>query len=340
MTIIHKGIRRKTSDVTEDYGLAYYAQNVRFRRVGEMGRRGGIGKTDMAQQAGPVLLIGCGSYYEPYVIQVVGSTAISTPNPVTLWADPELVIPDGETVKSNCNPALPASGSVAPTWTYDGLSGNGYVTTITPTVSNAVAGADDCCLQVDWTVSGTFTLGDIAQNTDFILAAASVVWSDACNGTPYPSSALGYLMLSKSYASGTATYPVNEQFTTYLCVPEGAATQLSIDVYMGIMDDSFTGSVVWSSTLTGDCGGVDPDAPWQVNIIRVGGNATSFDVWAKKNVVPENDGDGVFVANVPIAANETSVTYAWTAPSDGSWKFLAIPRYLDQVGLAGQIGAQ
>jgi hypothetical protein len=136
MTIIHKGIRRKTSDVTEDYGLAYYAQNVRFRRVGEMGRRGGIGKTDMAQQAGPVLLIGCGSYYEPYVIQVVGSTAISTPDPLTLWADPILIPPDGDAgepeapIIQGITPS-PASGapyvvgqvSFLATIVYDGLSG-------------------------------------------------------------------------------------------------------------------------------------------------------------------------------------------------------------------------
>jgi hypothetical protein len=137
MTIIHKGIRRKTTDVIDDYGQAYYAQNLRFRRTGEMGRRGGIGKTDMAQQAGPVLLITCGSYYEPYIAQVIGDTVVTTLNPLAKWADPLLPPPDGEVG----NPVAPVINFITPNptsppatyvvgvvtftadVTYDGLSG-------------------------------------------------------------------------------------------------------------------------------------------------------------------------------------------------------------------------
>lgn len=136
MTIIHKGIRRRTTDITEDLGLAYYVQNARFRRAGELGRRAGIGKTDMAKQTGPVLLLGCGSYYEPYVVQVVGDSVISTLDPLPLWADPILVIPDGDRgtpeapIIQSISPS-PVSGTpyvvgqvaFIPVIIYDGLSG-------------------------------------------------------------------------------------------------------------------------------------------------------------------------------------------------------------------------
>ena len=36
MTIVYQGIRRKTTDVLNDYGQAHYLQNVRLKRVGEL----------------------------------------------------------------------------------------------------------------------------------------------------------------------------------------------------------------------------------------------------------------------------------------------------------------
>jgi hypothetical protein len=70
-----------------------------------------------------------------------------------------------------------------------------------------------------------------------------------------------------------------------------------------------------------------------------GSFATSFDVWAKEGAFPQNDGDGVFIANVTIDADETSVSYVPTIDDPDSYKYIAIPRYLDQVGLPGQIEA-
>lgn len=69
-----------------------------------------------------------------------------------------------------------------------------------------------------------------------------------------------------------------------------------------------------------------------------GSMATSFLVWAKYRAFPQNDGDGVFVAEVPIDASATSVTYDWEMPNSGTdWKFIAIPKYMDQVGIPGKL---
>ena len=66
--------------------------------------------------------------------------------------------------------------------------------------------------------------------------------------------------------------------------------------------------------------------------------ATSFLIWAKFRSFPTTDGDGVFVGDIPISPNETSVSYGWDAPNNQTnWKFIAAPKYQDQVGIFGQL---
>lgn len=68
--------------------------------------------------------------------------------------------------------------------------------------------------------------------------------------------------------------------------------------------------------------------------------ATSFLVWGAYRRVPQNDGDGVFVGEVEITAAETSVTYEWDTPNNSAnWKFIALPKYMDQVGIPGRLEA-
>lgn len=77
-------------------------------------------------------------------------------------------------------------------------------------------------------------------------------------------------------------------------------------------------------------------------VIERGNNsmATSFLVWGKFRAYPQNDGDGVFVGEVEISAAETSVTTAWDTPNgSANWKFIAIPKHMDQVGIAGRVEA-
>lgn len=89
MSIVHKGIRRHTTDLLDDYGEAYYAQNWRYSLTGEMGRRAGIGKTDMAKIDGPVKLIGVGGIFEPFIIQLTSTgSLISTKNARVVIGDP------------------------------------------------------------------------------------------------------------------------------------------------------------------------------------------------------------------------------------------------------------
>jgi hypothetical protein len=91
MTIIHKGIVRDVSDVDNDYGRAFYVQNVSFRRLGEIGRRPGFGKSTMAKLDGPVVLMAAGSFDEPYIIQITDTgTVVATRDPSAYWGSPTM----------------------------------------------------------------------------------------------------------------------------------------------------------------------------------------------------------------------------------------------------------
>ena len=136
MTILHKGMRRMTTDVLDDYGQAHYLQNVRLKRVGEVGRRAGLGKSTMAQLAGPVqFMIGAWSNV-PYIINGTSGSVTGEEDPLALWTAATMRIPDGlagepaapvidSIVYSPTSPQPYTAGTVTmtATVTYDGLSG-------------------------------------------------------------------------------------------------------------------------------------------------------------------------------------------------------------------------
>lgn len=70
-------------------------------------------------------------------------------------------------------------------------------------------------------------------------------------------------------------------------------------------------------------------ATYSIQITRGDDYTQSFDVWAKSKAYPTIDGDGVFVGNVPISTNATSVTTTWTPPAAGSWYFVIVSRRFD-----------
>lgn len=69
-----------------------------------------------------------------------------------------------------------------------------------------------------------------------------------------------------------------------------------------------------------------------------GSIVTSYDVWAKFGAYPECDGDGTYVGNYPIDADETAIYGEFEAANNSdNWRFIAIPKFMDQVGLPGRI---
>ncbi len=135
MTLLCKGIRRRTTDVLDDYGQAHYLQNVRMKRVGEVGRRAGLGKSTMAQLAGPVQFMIAGWSNEPFIVNGTGGSVTGNADPLAYWTAATMRIPGGQVGQ----PAAPVIASIDPiplngpypvgqvafvaTIVYDGLSG-------------------------------------------------------------------------------------------------------------------------------------------------------------------------------------------------------------------------
>lgn len=72
-----------------------------------------------------------------------------------------------------------------------------------------------------------------------------------------------------------------------------------------------------------------------IGLYRIPGSmATSFLVWGKFRAYPQCDGDGTFVGEIEIPADEDVVYYDWETPNGSSnWKFIAAQKYMDQVGI-------
>ena len=158
MTIVYQGIRRKTTDVLSDYGQAHYLQNVRLKRVGELARRAGLGKSTMAQQAGPVqFMIGAWSNV-PFIVNGTGGSVFGQEDPLAYWtaATMRRVIgvvgqPAPPVINSvSASPASPQAYTVntvvfTPAITYDGLSGAlsyNWVQTVGPAAPNPSSSLD------------------------------------------------------------------------------------------------------------------------------------------------------------------------------------------------------
>jgi hypothetical protein len=158
MTIVYQGIRRKTTDVLDDYGQCQYLQNVRLKRVGELARRAGLGKSTMAQQAGPVqFMIGAWSNV-PFIVNGTGGDVFGEEDPLAYWTAATMRKVIGEVGQ----PANPVINSVSasppspqgytagvvvftPNITYDGLSGAlsyNWVQTVGPAAPNPPFSAD------------------------------------------------------------------------------------------------------------------------------------------------------------------------------------------------------
>jgi hypothetical protein len=64
---------------------------------------------------------------------------------------------------------------------------------------------------------------------------------------------------------------------------------------------------------------------------------TSYDVWAKLNSYPTEEGDGIFVGNITIPPEDDTVAIALARPSAEDWYFAALSIYRRERGLFFQL---
>lgn len=62
-----------------------------------------------------------------------------------------------------------------------------------------------------------------------------------------------------------------------------------------------------------------------------------WNVYAKKNDYPTEDGDGTFIGYVTIEPYETDATLEWSSPSEGLWLFGATTVYNGEPGIFRRI---
>lgn len=193
MTIVYKGMRRMTTDVLADYGQAHYLQNVRLKRVGEMGRRAGLGKSNMAQLAGPVQFMIGGWSNVPFIINGTGGSITGTEDPLAHWTAATLRIPGGVG-------GGPQPWTIAPT-----VPGGGAVTL--PALAKAgtisfVASSNVCFFPGEGVtfylyIDGVFTYqtacmvnGSDSFPVPVLTSSVEVTMALGCNGGPSATTAL------------------------------------------------------------------------------------------------------------------------------------------------------
>lgn len=58
----------------------------------------------------------------------------------------------------------------------------------------------------------------------------------------------------------------------------------------------------------------------------------SFDIWGRIGIKPICAGDGTYIGNATVEADDATVIYQWTAPVDADWQVIAIPLRDDFTG--------
>lgn len=75
-----------------------------------------------------------------------------------------------------------------------------------------------------------------------------------------------------------------------------------------------------------------------ITLIRNGDQwVTSWDIYARQNGYPIEEGDGVFVTNLTIQPYEDSAATTWPTPNNGTWYFSAISKYQQLPGIFNRL---
>lgn len=73
--------------------------------------------------------------------------------------------------------------------------------------------------------------------------------------------------------------------------------------------------------------------PYTIAIVRESPWDDSYDIYARSNGTPIEEGDGVTVGSISILPWQSSVSLMWTPPGAGTWKFLIIPKRWNNTGV-------
>jgi len=350
------GVDRGTSDLDQRRGVSHYQENTRLRMHGELQRRRGFARSNLAKQPAAItMLASANPSGGHFVVLQVDDDLEGLGDPLALWGDVQLEAPTGTRGE-----IITAAGddSTDTNFSFSDSRGGGsfqnpQYQSASTNINSGGVNASIYRVAMTFNMSVTFPGGYLASGwAQYRLAyyLATTTWSlQSGSASTTPSGGVVTIDADEMEVqdTGSGNVPGSSDFTitgTATFQTTGGGTYY-LDAYgpSGVFGTngcaiSGTGSV----NVTKLTGGVVTYRP----VITAGDDfATSFDLWARHGAYPTAAGDGVFVQSVTrTPGSATATANIWTPPHTAlwptaDWRFLAIPRRGAQTGPQGTLAA-
>lgn len=313
-----KGVIRKSSPVDPRPGVAHYAQNTRLSVTGELRRRRGFARSNLAKQVGAILAIIPANPPSGIFVGInVTSTVEGLGGPAGLWTDPTLAAPTGtasqgytlvDTLLMNEGPF--ASNAISKTMVSTvGFSAGAIVRAIVNITCTHTA--------FSFSSQGGYTYGVLPAYA----APADFDWTDI----PAAPGADGGQTKS---ITGTAALDWVSPMSLSTTMDWTLGAAIGAGGFQFYVNLSGAGDgFAMALTISGSVALYTGSAAYTITINRTDDYTTSYDVYAQLTAYPADPLLATSVGNVTIAPSATFCTTSWTPPSSGTWKFVAVPRF-------------
>lgn len=344
------GMSRKTSDFDDTPLRAKLLQNSYLRVRGEMRRRSGFARSQLASIGVPILGIMPAIPTLNPIVALLGSGTIegfgvdSAFGPA--WGDIQLEAPTGTAATGGGGDASPPFSD---TYNENNPFNDSFYTTWPGDYAVNTGGPNANSYRVRVQISATYTY-----------ELDGVTWPDTVTGQVFFESSYGPVAVFSDVGADPVSWTElsPDQGTFYRFHPVNSAVPVNdtidIDVSFDVQGGAGVSGMsigVSSSLLPGTIGsslvgtldisvtqltGLSDD--WTLTINRQDDFARSFEVWGKIGGYPIEPGDGVRVGEYEIAAGESQVIETWTPPTvSAAWKFIAVARRGGRMGPIGRL---
>lgn len=341
------GVNRKTTPTDDDHSVSHYQENTRLKVAGELRRRNGMSRANIAKLATPIY--GIASTVAPVPsICLQGSTGsidgFTTFEPV--WGDVQLLAPTGTATYGDAY--LPADG-ISDSVDFDEIGsfwsvGYSYPPTLSAYLNINSGGINGNIYRVTFTWN--FTVSDDTATSMFM--AMSTLFQE--------STGYGWILSSNTNTGvsfiGLPTDNNYSPMSGY--VPSGSQVSL-ITRYLTKGGASFGNTMSCGATWISSFPFPQPVNPRCVGTFSVVSEqyvahgssdvtvsvnrgsdqfVESFDIYGKVGSYPADPSDGTYFVNLPISPSETSASTTFTPGATG-YLFTAVPRRGSLVGPQG-----
>lgn len=337
------GMRTDDTPIDRGDGSALYVQNARLTVKGEMRRRRGMSRTTLDKQSYPIIGIGVASPPTGPIIVLEGTTALDGfgmgNNLAGDWGDVQLKAPTGSVLAVGQSDAVDDfTITVNGVDNGDGLIDSDALVEINTGGDNGNTYRVTMVADIDSQLNST----DPGDSVDHVLGVTWNSLNPVYNGASANPGGTNLGWVSPTFSStdlSALTILENHAFTIEFDVEGGDTFDWVVSNSLTPLIGNYNGALL-SGTIDVSVEQLDglSAGTYTITIDREDDFATSFDLYAKSDFYPTEEGDGVFVGNYPIDPDNSSVSAMWTPPAAGTWSFSAVARRGEQRGPMGQIG--